>query len=97
MPKAQLEIPGTERLKIKAIEDAPETYVAIRDKRMKLTEQEVEAKASLIEVMLRHQDKLSLDSDSNYLYRYEDEVVILSEKAGVKVRHAVVDGEPEEE
>ena len=88
MPKNQLEIPTMERPKIKAIEDTAQDYVTIRDKRMKLTEQEIVAKASLIETMLKHEDKLCVDGEGNRIYRFDDEVVLLSQKTGVKVRHA---------
>lgn len=94
MPKLeQAEIPGTERPKIKAIEEAADNYVTARDKRMKLTEQEVAAKGKLVEVMLRHADKLCEDGDGNKIYRFDDEVVLLSDIATVKVRR--VREEPE--
>lgn len=86
MPKNQLEIPGTERPRVKPIEDAAENYVSVRDKRMKLTEQEIAAKLKLIEVMLRNSDKLSEDGDGNRVYQYDEELVILNEKTNVKVK-----------
>lgn len=88
----QLEVSGTERVKIKAIEDAASKYVDVRDKRMSLTEKEVAAKATLVDVMQRHADKLGEDGDGNRVYRFGDEMVILSDKINVKVRHAA---EPE--
>lgn len=92
MGKQQMEIPGTERPKIKPIEEAAEAYRAIRDKRMRLTEQEVTARTNLITVMEKNRDKLSVDSEGSAIYCYEDEMVILSEKATVKVRTASNDG-----
>jgi hypothetical protein len=97
MSKAQLEIPGTERPVIKAIEDAAENYVAARDKRMKLTEQEVAAKDKLIEVMLKNADKLCVDGEGNKIYRFDEAVVILSDIAKVKVRHAHDEAEADED
>lgn len=68
----------------------------VRDKRMSLTEQEVATKATLIDVMQRHADKLGEDGDGNRVYRFRDELVILSDKINVKLRHAAdADGEDE--
>ena len=47
-------IEGTEPERIQEVEDSAESYRAIRDKRMTLTEDEVEANANLIEVMEKH-------------------------------------------
>ena len=92
-----MEIPGTERPKIKAIEDAADGYTAIRDKRMKLTKQEVAAKEKLVEVMLKNADKLCVDKDGNKIYRFDTELVILSDVANVKVRRAKDEAEPDAE
>ena len=59
----QAELPGVERKKIKEIEDAAESYVALRDKRMAILTKEVEAKAALLDTMHKH--KLTL-------YRLDD-------------------------
>lgn len=50
----QTQIPGTERKTIKEIDDAAEAYVEARDKRMKLTEREVEAREALVNAMRRN-------------------------------------------
>lgn len=47
-------IPGTEQKSIKEIDDAAEAYVEIRDKRMALTKKEVEAQATLVAAMAKH-------------------------------------------
>jgi hypothetical protein len=49
----QTEIPGTERKRYESIENAADEYQAVRDKRMKLTPQEVDAKARLLKAMRR--------------------------------------------
>lgn len=95
MSKDQMEIPGTERPKIKPIEEAARAYVDVRDKRMALTEKEVVSRAKLIDVMQKNADKLSVDGEGNRIYRFNDELVILSDKATVKVRAVTTDGEPE--
>lgn len=97
MPKAQMEIPGTERPKVKAIEIAADEYVAVRDKRMKLTQQECEAKTKLIEAMLSNGDKLSVDGEGNRIYVFDDEKVVLSELTKVKVRRVADDDGDEDE
>jgi len=52
--KKQAEIPGTERQRIKELDDAAESYVEARDERMAKTEREVEAKEALVAVMKKH-------------------------------------------
>ena len=91
-------IPGTEAPKIKAIELAAEKYVDVRDKRMALTEKECQAKQALIETVITHQDKLSVNADGERLYRFDDLVVILKPgHANVKVRHATDDTDKDED
>lgn len=77
MPKKQGELPGVEAPSIPEIDDAADSYVALRDKRMALTEKEIDARAVLIAAM----DKHKLTS-----YRYDDNVVTVepSEKVHVK-------------
>jgi hypothetical protein len=77
MPK-QKELPGIERQKVKAIEDAADDYVAVRDKRMALTEKEVEAR----EVLLALMDKHGLTN-----YRYDDQIISVLPARKVKVKH----------
>lgn len=96
MPKQQ-EIPGTEAPTIKAIEEAAEAYVSVRDRRMKLTEQEVTAKANLIAACEKHKDKLTPDLQGNRTYRYDEMIVVLKpgkDNVKVKTYHA---GDEEEE
>lgn len=99
MPKNQMEIPGTERPKIKEIEVAAEDYVAIRDKRMALTEKECAAKLTLIETVKAHASELTKDLKGNRVYRYDDQLVMLipgSDNVKVKVDHGE-DGDDEGE
>jgi hypothetical protein len=87
MPKKQLEIPGTEVDSIPEIEEAAELYVKARDRRMRLTEQEIAAKVNLLQVCVANEDKLSPNQDGDKCYTYEDEMVILKRgKANVKVK-----------
>lgn len=97
MPK-QTELPGTERPTIKEIDKAADHYVSIRDKRMKLTEQEVTAKTNLLQVVLEHERQLSKNDQGELVYRYDDEIVIVKPgKANVKVKGAHDEEEDETE
>lgn len=92
----QTELPGTERPSIAPIEDAAEFYRKTRDSRMKLTEREIVAKTNLIQVMQEHQKQLSKNEDGDFVYRYDDEIVILKNgKVNVKVK-AVHDDESDD-
>lgn len=84
----QTQIPGTEAPKIKPIENAAAKYIDARDSRMKLTEKECVAKASLIEVCQQHADKMNVNADGDRVYRYDDLLVVLTDKLNVKVRPA---------
>lgn len=96
MPK-QTELPGTERPSIKEIDKAADYYVNVRDRRMKLTEQEVAAKAQLLQTVLQHEAKLSKNGDGEIVYRYDEEIVIVKPgKANVKVKGAR-DGDDDED
>jgi hypothetical protein len=86
----QTEIPGTERPRIKFLDDAGEYYRECRDKRMKALEKEIEAQEALQKVMHKYEDKLTdRDEDGNPLYIMSDgeECIVLmrsEEKAKVK-------------
>lgn len=88
-PRArQLEIPGAERPKIKDIEVAAEEYVIARDRRMKQTEKEVEAKNQLTALMHAHAEEIGRDEAGGLSYRYDDMLVTLRPKDEVlKVKH----------
>lgn len=60
----QKELVGVEKESVKEIEAAAEAYVDVRDKRMKLTTKEVEAKATLIEVMRRNKRTVYRDDNA---------------------------------
>lgn len=95
MSKDQMEIPGTERPKIKPIEEAARAYVDVRDRRMSLTEKEVASRTKLVEVMQKHVDKLATNEDGDFVYRFDDEIVVLSDKTTVKVRGVNADSKEE--
>lgn len=85
----QKELPGVEAPSIPEIEEAADAYVKARDKRMRLTEQEITAKTNLIQVVLAHEKELSVNAEGEAVYRFEDEVVILQPgKRNVKVKKA---------
>lgn len=96
MATKQTELPGTERPAIPEIDEAADAYRSVRDKRMKLTEQEITAKTNLIEVMRANAKKLAVNAAGERIYRYDDEVVVLEPgKENVKVKHASAEPEGE--
>lgn len=93
----QMEITGTERIKIPEINRAAAAYEKVRDERMALTTKEVAAKQRLIDVMTEHKDKLPVNGDGDSVYPFGDEIVVLKNgKVGVKIRPAI-EAEPEGE
>jgi hypothetical protein len=89
MPRLeQSEIPGTEAPKIKEIETAAATFVERRDTRMKMQVKEAEAKKRLIEACDKHKGQLGQNAEGEYLYRFDEEVVVFSDRFNVKVRAA---------
>lgn len=97
MPKKQAELAGMERPVIKEIEEAAESYRAVRDKRMALTEKEIAAKVNLIQVVSEHHRDLTRNEKGELCYRYDDMIVVLKPGSpNVKVR-AAHDEEPEDE
>ena len=65
MARRQVELVGMERKSVKEINDAAEAYVEARDKRMKLTEKEKEAKDALIAAMVKHSLGVYRDDEAN--------------------------------
>ena len=86
----QSEIPGTERPKVKELDDAAESYVDARDKRMKLTEKEKVAKDALIAVMKKHGHNVYRDESASLV------VTLVPGKDGVKVSDAADEADVEE-
>ncbi len=82
-PKQQF-IDGTEPVKIKPIEDAAEEYVAVRDKRMNLTEDEVDLRGKLLELLKKN--NLTEYKYDGYLVTVEHD-----EKVKVKKSQAIVE------
>src|ERR1700759_4183562 len=65
MAKRQQELAGMERDSIPEINAAAEAYVKARDKRMKLTEEEVDAHDDLVEAMKRHKVRVYKDTEAD--------------------------------
>jgi hypothetical protein len=65
MAKRQTALPGMERKEIPEVNDAAEAYVEARDKRMALTEKEVEAKDALLTVMTKHKLQVYKDESAS--------------------------------
>ena len=93
MAEEQTEIPGTERPKIRKIENAASNYEEKRDARMEATEQEVNAKDRLQKALHEHEDQLvDRDEDGNPGYVYTDSegvrkiAILQRSEEGVKVK-----------
>jgi rare lipoprotein A (peptidoglycan hydrolase) len=81
--------PGVAPVRIKAVDDAAEEYVKIRDRRMGLTKKEVQAKQNLIDLLHKNAEKIGADDEGIMRYEYDDVVVELSPgKEQLKVRTA---------
>jgi hypothetical protein len=88
MAKKQTELKGIEA-PFPAVEDAAEKYIDVRDKRMSLTEKEVDARAVLVHEMQK--EKLTS-------YRFDDQVVtLLPGKEKVRVKTVTDDDNGDEE
>lgn len=61
----QKELTGIERESIEEINVAAESYVKARNKRMRLTEQEVASKTALIEAMTKHKKRVYRDDEAS--------------------------------
>lgn len=78
---AQSEIPGTERPKIPELDEVIDRYVKIRDKRMELTKQEIEARQAIEKHLADNKLQTYTHSDGErFAYLTEAEV-----KAKVKL------------
>lgn len=74
MAKKQEELPemvgeGVEVKRIRSINNAADKYVDVRDQRMALTEQEVEARTNLLNLMKEH--KLEMYSYDGHVVKIE--------------------------
>jgi hypothetical protein len=81
--------PGVAQPSILEIDEAADKYVAIRDKRCQISPKEIAAKAELIDAIHAHADQLARTPEGAIIYRYGEEVVILTPgKENVKVKKA---------
>jgi len=83
------DLPGMKPVRITALDEAADNYVKVRDRRMGLTEKEVQAKQNLIDLIHEHADKLQPNDEGVIYYKYDDVVVELKPgKEQLKVRTA---------
>lgn len=76
-PELGLTGKGAERVCVKAVDAAVESYVAVRDERMDLTKKEVEKKQALVAALRANVDKIGADKDGTIVYRHDDMLVTL--------------------
>lgn len=71
----QKSLPGMEDRKLPELHSAAEEYVSIRDHRMQLTEEEVEAKANVLQLMLKHDKTVYVCEDIEIKRVHEEETI----------------------
>jgi hypothetical protein len=86
MGKRQTEIPGTERLQHKDVDEAADEYAEIRDERMEWTKKEVAAKAKLTDLMKKYE--IEEYENDDLIVTFEADVI---EKVKVKRRGTETD------
>ena len=80
MTRGTQRLPGIDEGEIKELQDAAIKYAKIRDKRQKLTSDEVSLKADLLKLMKKHKKE-------NYSYDgVEVSIVVEEETVKVKIR-----------
>lgn len=93
----QTEIPGTERPRIRALDEAGEIYVDLRDKMQTAVKKFKEAKTKLAELMHKHSEgdnaKLPKNPETGeIIYRYDDmEIRLTPKEEELKVKHVESD------
>lgn len=93
----QTEIPGTERPRIRALDEAGEVYVDLRDKMQTAVKKFKEAKTKLADLMHKHSEgenaKLPKNPETGeIIYRYDDmEVRLTPKEEELKVKHVESD------
>jgi hypothetical protein len=84
MAKKQTELTiegaGVAPVNVKAINDALDEYLPLKEKRCTITPKETAAKGKVVDAMHANMDKLSRNGEGAMVYRYEDLLVTL--KAG---------------
>jgi hypothetical protein len=90
--KRQSELPGIERKVIKEIDAAAEAYVVERDKRMRLSKRESDAKQALIRVMKKHKVEAYRDDAST-----PPLIIFLSTVDNVKVTESELEEKDDDE
>jgi hypothetical protein len=95
MPKAeQTEIPGTETPRIKAIENAADRYNEAKEAFQQASDTVQKQKDKLLEVCQANVDDMPVNGEGDRVYKYDGLLVVLSDKANVKVKRAP---EPDDE
>lgn len=93
-----VEGPGTGKVNIPEINEQATTYQRIRDRRQKLTLDEVEAKDKLSELMHAHAAEIGKDGEGvmRYITDEDKEVILAPAGESLKVREYKDPGEPGE-
>jgi hypothetical protein len=86
--QVKMEAEGFQGDRIKEIDQAAEVYVELRDQRMATLHEEIEAKATLMDLMNKHSLKA---------YGYENISVIIEAEEKIKVKRAKTGDELEDQ
>lgn len=88
--------PGTGKVNIPAINEQATVYQRIRDRRQKLTIDEVEAKDKLSALMHEHADEIGKDGEGvmRYITDEDKEVILAPAGESLKVREYKDPGDP---
>lgn len=78
-----IEGPGVAPKRIQEIEKAAEAYTTVRDKRVKLSAEEVVAKGNLIGLLHAHEAEIGKDENGVIRYKFDDTLVELAPKKEV--------------
>ena len=92
----QMQIPGTERPKLEAIEAAAEDYVTFHNAMQESVKAFKEKKDDLLNLMHAHANELPKHEGGGYCYAYDDMIITVTPKDEVlKVKHIDADEYPE--
>lgn len=90
-----MEGPGIGHKRIGEIESAADKFLAISDKRKRLKEAEDEAKKTLVSRIQKHREALGMNGSNETIYRYDDLVLIVTEKMNIKIKESIAEGDEE--
>lgn len=99
MPKPQdlpaMDGPGVGHKRISEIESAADKVLSLNDKIKRLRETKSEADKVLLSKIQKHRAELGENGNGETVYRYDDLIVIVTEKMQIKIKEAISAGDEE--